>query len=459
MATLKSQLEKATRELNQAEFAVKAREADTKDTRYGKFDPNSTYGKDALAKLTAAGTAYNKAKIKYDKILASYNQELQDKKTTGEQEGVSEAVQAAKQGVTVEELRKQKQDALDKEKAARDLANQGALDQQSVATYSELLNTLVADEAQLKSVQEDLRKNFPSLYKGQVTGLKDWIRTQAALEAIAERRGQLPKGLQGASLREFLLSPTIDITIDSKGAGGPELDIVISSPTQAASTIQGVFKNTLNRDATPEEVARLTTVLNKAERSAGRKTKTSGGRTEYTTDIDRVQFLTEEVKKIKDLKTGKSEFETKRSEKDTLNTQSLQLIAKANGVTLSPQEIEQYNLDIRNGKDINVIKNQIRNLAGIGRPDNIKKLLAEGTDLGTIYAPYKRTMATLLELDPESIDINDTTLQTAIGDKELPIYEFRKLLKKDPRWQYTNNAREEVSSKALRVLRDFGFQG
>ena len=459
MASLKDQLDKATKALNLAESNVKVREADTKDTRYGKFDPNSTYGKQALARLKSAGAAYNKAKKYYDGILASYNQELQDKKTTGEQEGVSEEVQAAKLDLTVEQLRKQKQDALDKEKAARDIANKGALDQQSVATYSELLNTLVADEAQLKSVQEDLRKNFPSLYKGQVSGLKDWIRTQAALEAIAERRGQLPKGLQGASLREFLLSPTIDITIDSKGAGGPELDIVISSPTQAASTIQGVFKNTLNRDATPEEVARLTTILNKAERSAGRKTKTSGGRTEYTTDIDRVQFLTEEVKKIKDLKTGKSEFETKRSEKDTLNTQSLQLIAKANGITLSPQEIEQYNLDIRNGKDINVIKNQIRNLAGIGRPDNIKKLLAEGTDLGTIYAPYKRTMATLLELDPESIDINDTTLQTAIGDKELPIYEFRKLLKKDPRWQYTNNAREEVSSKALRVLRDFGFQG
>jgi hypothetical protein len=459
MASLKDQLDKATKALNLAESNVKVREADTKDTRYGKFDPNSTYGKQALARLKSAGAAYNKAKKYYDGILASYNQELQDKKTTGEQEGVSEEVQAAKLDLTVEQLRKQKQDALDKEKAARDIANKGALDQQSVATYSELLNTLVADEAQLKSVQEDLRKNFPSLYKGQVSGLKDWIRTQAALEAIAERRGQLPKGLQGASLREFLLSPTIDITVDGKGTGGPELDIVISSPTQAASTIQGVFEKTLNRNATPEEVAKLTIVLNKAERSAGRKTKTSGGRTEYTTDIDRVQFLTEEVKKIKDLKTGKSEFETKRSEKDTLNTQSLQLIAKANGVTLSPQEIEQYNLDIRNGKDINVIKNQIRNLAGIGRPDNIKKLLAEGTDLGTIYAPYKRTMATLLELDPESIDINDTTLQTAIGDKELPIYEFRKLLKKDPRWQYTNNAREEVSSKALRVLRDFGFQG
>jgi hypothetical protein len=92
-------------------------------------------------------------------------------------------------------------------------------------------------------------------------------------------------------------------------------------------------------------------------------------------------------------------------------------------------------------------------------PDNIKKMLADGTDLETIYAPYRNTMASLLELDPKSIDINDTTLRTAIGDKELPIYEFRRILKKDPRWQYTNNARAEVSDKVLRVLQDFGFQG
>ena len=261
------------------------------------------------------------------------------------------------------------------------------------------------------------------------------------------------------------INQTFDEFLDARiseqigGGGGPKIDISISSPTDAASTIQSVFKGILGRDATPDEINKFTVVLNNAERKAGTRTKKVGSRTESISDLNRIQFLTEEVKKIKDPKTGKSEFETKRSEKDTLNTQSLQSIARANGVTLSPQEIEQYNLDIRNGKDIEVIKNQIRSVAGVGRPDNIKKLLAEGTDLGTIYAPYKRTMAALLELDPESIDLNDTTLQTAIGDKELPIYEFRKLLKKDPRWQYTNNAREEVSNKVLRVLRDFGFQG
>jgi hypothetical protein len=265
----------------------------------------------------------------------------------------------------------------------------------------------------------------------------------------------------------FGINQTLDEFISTKvseqaGTGGgtrTEIDVTVSSPTQAASTIQSVVRGILNRDATPEEIEKLYKVLNKAERSAGRKAVRVGNRTEYTTDLDRVQFLTEEVKKIKDPKTGKSEFETKRGQKESLASQELMSVARANGITLSQNQIDSYANDIRNGKDINVIKNDIRSTAGLGRPDNIKKLLAEGTDLETVYAPYKRTMATLLELDPNSIDLNDTTLQTAIGDKELPIYEFRRLLKKDPRWQYTNNAREEVSNKVLRVLQDFGFQG
>jgi hypothetical protein len=92
--------------------------------------------------------------------------------------------------------------------------------------------------------------------------------------------------------------------------------------------------------------------------------------------------------------------------------------------------------------------------------NNIKKMLADGTDLETIYAPYKQTMASILEINPESISVNDPTLRMAIGpDKEMPLYEYQKALKKDARWQYTNNAREDVSNSVQKVLRDFGFMG
>jgi hypothetical protein len=69
-------------------------------------------------------------------------------------------------------------------------------------------------------------------------------------------------------------------------------------------------------------------------------------------------------------------------------------------------------------------------------------------------------MASVLELNADEIDLNDATLRMAISDKgDMNLYDFKKALRKDSRWQYTENARDEVASSTLQVLRDFGFQG
>jgi membrane protein required for beta-lactamase induction len=39
------------------------------------------------------------------------------------------------------------------------------------------------------------------------------------------------------------------------------------------------------------------------------------------------------------------------------------------------------------------------------------------------------------------------------------LYDFQRALRKDARWQYTNNAREDVFQSVGKVLQDFGFQG
>ena len=69
-------------------------------------------------------------------------------------------------------------------------------------------------------------------------------------------------------------------------------------------------------------------------------------------------------------------------------------------------------------------------------------------------------MAATLEVNPETIKLNDPTLRMAIGpDKEMSLYDYQRSLRKDARWQYTDNARQDVSSIAKSVLQDFGFQG
>ena len=155
------------------------------------------------------------------------------------------------------------------------------------------------------------------------------------------------------------------------------------------------------------------------------------------------------------------------------NYQTLQSIAKANGFSLrdilpnvsaitAGGDLETAVLQgLANGDiDINRVAQDARMLASQGQPQYVRNLLGQGYDLEAIYAPYRQTMASVLEIQPDQIDLNDNTLRMAITDKgDMNLYDFKKALRQDNRWQYTGQAKEEVSNAALRVLQDFGFQG
>ena len=155
------------------------------------------------------------------------------------------------------------------------------------------------------------------------------------------------------------------------------------------------------------------------------------------------------------------------------NYQTLQGIAKANGFSLKDilpnvsaitagGDLETAVLrGLADGSiDINRVAQDARMLAAQGQPQYVRGLLGQGYDLEAIYAPYRQTMASVLEVNPDQIDLNDPTLRMGITDKgDMNLYDFKKALRQDSRWQYTGSAKEEVSNAALGVLRDFGFQG
>lgn len=128
------------------------------------------------------------------------------------------------------------------------------------------------------------------------------------------------------------------------------------------------------------------------------------------------------------------------------------------GATTEQQVIQ----GIISGKiDVNRVIGDARKLAAQGQPQYVRDLLAQGYSLKQVFAPYRQVMANVLEIgDPNQIDLNDPLLRSAITDKgDMNLYDFRKQLRQDNRWQYTAQAKEDVSTAALQVLRDFGFQG
>ena len=171
--------------------------------------------------------------------------------------------------------------------------------------------------------------------------------------------------------------------------------------------------------------------------------------------------------------TGTGKAQTGFSGQALLNYQAIQELAKRNGFTVKDilpnisaitagGDLETAVLrGLADGSlDINRIAQDARALAAQGQPQYVRDLLGQGYDLEGIYAPYRKTMATELELNPDQIDLNDSTLRMAITDKgDMNLYDFKKALRQDNRWQYTGTAKEEVSNSALRVLQDFGFQG
>jgi glucan-binding YG repeat protein len=145
------------------------------------------------------------------------------------------------------------------------------------------------------------------------------------------------------------------------------------------------------------------------------------------------------------------------------NLADLRKTAKANGLDLEKNfgdSIQGWLQKLAQGESVETFKQIIRGSAKIGLPEKVSALLDQGVDLDTVYNPYKRLMASVLEINPETISLDDSVLRSAIGpDKEMSLYDYQKMLRKDNRWQYTNQAKEEVSSVAMKVLRDFGFQG
>jgi hypothetical protein len=143
--------------------------------------------------------------------------------------------------------------------------------------------------------------------------------------------------------------------------------------------------------------------------------------------------------------------------------QDLKKIAAANGLDLDKafgNSIQGWLQKVAQGESIETYKGLIRQAAKVGLPEKVGSLLDQGVDLETIYNPYRNILASTLEINPETITLNDPVLRSAIGpDKEMSLYDFQRQLRKDPRWQYTNNAREETSNAVMKVLQDFGFQG
>lgn len=270
-------------------------------------------------------------------------------------------------------------------------------------------------------------------------------------------------------------------TNDKPKKSGVYVSTQVSSNIPPASTladyVNTVFQKYKGRDANPTELKEWLPAVTAQYKSEKGKSKSTIKYTYKNGELVSTEYLTANGEDPKLWIENKVKTQVLEGKQDvnTLNIPegpsgkyfiALKNVAARNGIMLSDSAATDYANSIVAGKvDEDTVYSTIRESAAEAFPALADKIKA-GIDLKTLADPYIQSMSSILEIPDTGIDMFDPKIRSAmaytlpdgkIGTKS--IYEFEKELRKDPRWQYTNNARNDAASIATTVLKDFGFMG
>jgi hypothetical protein len=247
---------------------------------------------------------------------------------------------------------------------------------------------------------------------------------------------------------------------------GPDVKYssVTTTRDTAASDLDRFFMGYLGTGASKQQHDEYYKQLRALEKKASKVTTTTENSQnvagEFIDDLDRAELMRKVAGKALDgsdidavLKGGAGAAQAVNSVIST---------ARQYGVKLSNQDALNYVAnELKLGQnDLKKVNAKILSIAK-STYSNLSDSLSEEVNLKDLSSNYVYNMAEVLELNPKDIDALDPTVQTALknnGNKgTMNLTDFDRMLRNDPRWAKTKNAREEASKYAYEVLKDFGL--
>ena len=139
------------------------------------------------------------------------------------------------------------------------------------------------------------------------------------------------------------------------------------------------------------------------------------------------------------------------------NLASIRKLASDYNVSLSDADVRKYAIEgLSNKNSLEIAKTKIQNTAKV-RYQNLGQYLDQGLTVRDIASQYINKMANVLEINPDTIKLDDRYIDNALST--LPNFtDFNKTLRSSPQWEYTTNAREEAAGYANKILQDFGLR-
>jgi hypothetical protein len=134
------------------------------------------------------------------------------------------------------------------------------------------------------------------------------------------------------------------------------------------------------------------------------------------------------------------------------------------GVTVSPSTLGRLVQNIAAGDSTEQLAMAYIQKNAIAAFPGLAEQIKAGQTVRDIAEPYVQTMAKTWEVNPEDIDLQNKTIRGALNVKGqkgdfsmMTIPDFETQLRKDPRWNKTDNAQDSMMQAGHEVLQQWGI--
>jgi hypothetical protein len=140
--------------------------------------------------------------------------------------------------------------------------------------------------------------------------------------------------------------------------------------------------------------------------------------------------------------------------------------SRRNGLKLTGDIVSKYVNNMADGvQSFESVQDDLRRMYLMGQYPAWSDRIQNGFDPADIAGPYRERIAAALEVDEDSIDLNDTLLQRGMQGvgadgkpRVIPMYDFDRMIREDPRWEFTDNAYATYTRVGTDLLKMFGFR-
>ena len=338
-----------------------------------------------------------------------------------------------------------------------------------VGLYSDAMNSV----SRLKQVKDLLITNgqLKASKSGTIskqTVLNEWLKVLIGASqgyAAQKATGITPTYDIGTYLKEL---KSAGFGVDTTGSTSATPNVTVTSQASATADINDAFQGMFG-DSVPKDVsAAYYKELNALEMSRTSKPKTAKGVDIYTAGVsqqERQDILNKYLAqyatvKINNANTGDTAAVASLN-KGTFGVTytTLRNAYANNGIPINAKSLAQQVTESAFSKDKLDSNLNLINLQAATYFPALADKIGQGYSVKQLLTPYLNTRANILEEDPDTIDISKLTGVAKDSKSLMGLYDYEVSLRNDPKWRFTKNAQDSMSSVAQGLAKTFGLVG